>query len=202
MKDLFTTDELLVNLKTNVVEINEKKRKKFKLNKKHIFGSIVFIAVLHLVFMALPMISKDFTRDLLGYQYVIAIPKDQEIDGDLTGNVIKLKDMNPSEVKVGDRILIYGLYSNDFYWEVEVLDHDNENQTIEATFDDIIRNRYTYDQIEGIYGAESNIVGVFYYTASTLRGFLMMVFLHALIIYIVYYQVFSNQSKKVKVIKK
>ncbi len=47
MKDLFTTDELLVNLKTNVVEINEKKRKKFKLNKKHIFGSIVFIAVLH-----------------------------------------------------------------------------------------------------------------------------------------------------------
>lgn len=198
MKDLLTTEDLLLNLNHKIDKIEVKKTKTFKINKKIIYGSIVFIAVLHLVFMALPMISKDLTKNLFGYQYVIAIPKDQEIDGDLSGSVIRLKSLNPNEIEIEDRILVYGLFSNDFYWEVEVIDHDVINQTIEATFDNIIRYTFTYEDIEGEAGNEASFIGVFYYTASTFRGFITMIILHALIIYILHYAMFKDKDKILK----
>jgi len=94
--------------------------------------------------------------------------------------------------------LVYGLYGNDFYWEVEVLENDTVNQEVEATFDDVIRNRYSYDEIEGIYTEEASIIGIFYYTASTPRGFITMIVLHALIVYITFYVMFKDKDKILK----
>jgi hypothetical protein len=166
--------------------------------KRIIFGSIVILAVLHLVFMALPMISKDLSKEIFNYQYVIAISKDQEIDEDLTGEVVRLKIIDKTTLNSGDRVLVFGLYDSSYYWEVEILDNDITNQEVEATFDDVIRNRYSYDEIEGIYTDEANIIGIFYYTASTPRGFITMIILHALIVYIVHYVMFKDKNKILK----
>ena len=182
---------------TIVVE-DQKDHNNQKKLKKIIFGSIVIIAVLHLVFMELPMISKDFTKDVFGYSYVIAISKDQEIDEDLVGEVVRLKTIDKETLNSGDRVLVFGLYGNDYYWEVEVLNNDITRQEVEATFDDTIRNRYSYDEVEGIYTQQANIVGVFYYTASTPRGFITMLILHALIVYIVHYTMFKDKDKILK----
>lgn len=200
LSELLSTDELLnLNRESDqiVTETSHKPINKEKI-KRIIFGSIVVLAVLHLVFMALPMISKDFSKNIFGYRYVIAISKNQEIDEDLVGEVVRLKTIDKTTLNVGDHVLVYGLYGNNYYWEVEVLDNDLVNEEVEATFDDVIRNKYSYDEIEGIYTEEANIIGVFYYTASTPRGFITMIVLHALIIYILHYAMFKDKDNILK----
>lgn len=201
LNELLSTEDLLLYLNHKSEQVVTKKSKKPKHKKKTkqiIFGSIVILAVLHLVFMALPLISKDLSKEIFNYRYVIAISKDQEIDEDLTGEVVRIKTIDKTTLNSGDRVLVFGLYGNNYYWEVEILDNDITNQEVEATFDDVIRNRYSYDEIEGIYTDEANIIGIFYYTASTPRGFITMIILHALIVYIVHYVMFKDKDKILK----
>jgi hypothetical protein len=201
LNELLSTEDLLLYLNHKSEQVVTKKSKKpMHKNKikRIIFGSIVILAVLHLVFMALPMISKDLSKEIFNYQYVIAISKVQDIDEDLTGEVVRLKIIDKTTLNSGDRVLVFGLYDSSYYWEVEILDNDITNQEVEATFDDVIRNRYSYDEIEGIYTDEANIIGIFYYTASTPRGFITMIILHALIVYIVHYVMFKDKNKILK----
>jgi len=92
LNELLSTKDLLLYInhesQTDDVE-DQKKHINQKKLKRIIFGSIVTLAVLHLVFMALPLISKDISKNLFGSQYVIAISKDQEIDEDLIGEVVR-----------------------------------------------------------------------------------------------------------------
>ena len=204
MSDLLSTDELLLYTNehkgsSDSNSINEQKENRVKFNKKYLFGSIVFIAVLHLIFMALPMISSNLAKNIFGYQYIIAITNDQALNDNLTGTVVKISDFNPNDIEIGKSVFIYGLYDRDIYWEVDVLENDSNQEQIEGTFDNIIRNTYTYDQIEGIYVNEANFIGIFYYTASTTRGFLTMMLFHGLMIYTVYYLMLNKKVKIKKV---
>lgn len=194
MNDYLSTDDLILYInKTDATVVKEKK--KFKLNKKHIFGSIVIIAVLHLVFMALPLILGDSTKDILGYQYEIVIDKNQELDEEIIGQVLRIKPIDFENLEIGGNVLIYGLYGNNYYWEVEVLEINQTDQTISATFDDVIRNTYHIDDVKGQIAGDSNFIGTFYYTASTIRGFIPMVLLHSIIVYATYYFMYQNKKK-------
>ena len=166
--------------------------------KKYIFGGIVIIAVLHLVFMALPMISRPLSKKILGYEYGVAVLRNQEIDQNLDGVVIKIVEPDLKTLKPGDYILINNYYNDDYYWELKVIENHVDDQIIKASFDEFIRHTYTYDQIDGIYHSHASFIGIFYYTATTPRGFIMMVFLHGLIIYISYYYLFKNQKEEKK----
>lgn len=196
----FLTTEELVSTLNQVKDEVIIEKKKFKLNKKHVFWSIVILTVLHLVFMGLPLMLKDNTTDVLGYQYVVAFGRDQEIPNQLVGKVVRLNPVDPNEIEIGDSVLIYKVYDyGDYYWDLEVIDVDDNAKTIKATFDGNIKNTYTFDQVEGEIGKPTNIIGTFYYTASTTRGFIIMIFFHAVIIYGAYYLLIqSNKTKKNK----
>ncbi|MFA5471632.1 MAG: hypothetical protein WC219_06265 [Acholeplasmataceae bacterium] len=196
MNDYLTTDDLVLYInKTEHITVKEKN--KFNLNKKHIFGSIVIIAVLHLVFIALPMILGNNTKDILGYQYEIVIEKNQDLDGEILGQVLKIEPILFENLNSGDHVLIYGLYGNNYYWEVEVVEINQVEQTLSVTFDDVIRNTYHIDDIEGQIAGSSNMISTFYYTASTIRGFISMILLHAIIVYGTYYLMFQRNKKKI-----
>ncbi len=182
-------------MNNNLDNIEVKDKKKFKLNKKHIFGSIVIIAVLHLVLMAMPLVFKEQSKNLLGYQYQIVIHKNQELDEELNGQVMRIRPLELDEISIGDTVLIYGLYSNNYYWEVEVLEINQQSATIKATFDDVIRNTYHVDEVGGEVNGTSNFIGTFYYTASTPRGFVSMVILHALALFVTHYFMFQKKKK-------
>jgi copper chaperone CopZ len=115
------------------------------------------------------MVFKDFSNVLLGHQYEIVFSKDQESTQRLVGSVVRIENIDPQTIEVGDHVLVYGLYENNYYWEVTVVDINFANQTVDATYDDVIRNTYTYDEIEGLISQEANLMGIFYYTASTPR---------------------------------
>lgn len=194
MNDYLSTEDLVLYLnKPDKIEV--KTKKKFKLNKKHLFGSIVVIAVLHLVFMSLPLVLGQQTKDILGYQYGIAIDRSQEIDEVVEGRLYRITPIDINDIEIGSYVLILGLYGNQYYWEVEVLEVDIDNQTIRATFDDIISRTYHIDDVSGVIADSTNLIGAIYYTASTPRGFISMVILHALILYGTYYMMFQNKRK-------
>ncbi|MCD4827411.1 MAG: hypothetical protein K8Q99_06530 [Acholeplasmataceae bacterium] len=200
MDNFLTTEEILLSLSQHKeVSIPEdeivKEKKKFKLNKKLIFWSIVVLAVLHLVFMGIPLVMQENSSNLVGYQYGVVFKKNQDTAGQLIGSVSVIDKINPEDIEVGDDILIFGLYDQgNYYWQLEVTEIDLNDQTLRATFDGNIKNLYTFDDVKGELGEDANLVGLFYYTASTPRGFIIMIFFHALIVYVAYY--FLIQKKK------
>jgi hypothetical protein len=197
-----TTEEIILSLKQDKEKYisdknNFKEEKNFKINKKHIFWSIVILTVLHLVFMGLPLALKENSSKVVGYEYGVVFKKNQDATGQLVGNVTRVESIDPNEIEVGDDILIFGLYDvGDYYWQVEVVDIDLNAQTLRATYDGIIKNTYTFDEVQGEIGEEANLIGIFYYTASTPRGFIIMIFFHALIIYVAHYFLIQNKKKE------
>lgn len=201
MDKFLTTEEIILSLnrikdKNIIVDNILKEKKNFKINRKHIFWSIVIITVLHLVFMGLPLVLKENSSSLMGYEYGVVFKKNQDATGQLIGNVTRVESIDPNQINVGDDILIFGLYDvGDYYWQVEVVDINESAETLRATYDGVIKNTYAFDEIQGEIGNEANLVGMFYYTASTPRGFIIMIFFHALIIYVAHYVLIQNKKK-------
>lgn len=197
MNQYLNTDEILAKVSESQTRLKEPKLKHNKLNiKKIIFVSIAVLAVLHLVFMAIPLVFQERSRDILGYQYVVVITKNQPLAQELKGHVVMLEDINQDAMKIGDKILIYGLYGSEYYWEVEINSIDAVNQSVQATFDNVITNTYEFNQIGGTVGRTANVFGVAYYTASTLSGFIYMTIFHIVVVGIIYYTMFKLEPIK------
>lgn len=197
MDDYLTTDQLLILLKKSAEIVDESKPKKiFKLNKKFIYVSIAVLAVLHLVFMAMPLIFKDKTTQIIGYQYVVAIYQDQPIDDELIGKTFRMENVDFEDITAGSKVLVYGLYGSQVFWEVEVTSVDDEQQIVSATFDGIISNNYQMSEIRGLAIRDANVIGIAYYTASTPMGFLYIFLFHIIILAVLYYFMFVFKLKK------
>jgi hypothetical protein len=197
LNEYLTTDQLLKLLKTSVADNHEPKPKKtFKLNKKFIYVSIAVLAVLHLVYMAIPLVFQEKTKDLLGFQYVVAIGQNQAIDTELVGKVYLMKKVDSQSLEVGTHVLVYGLFSSSVYWEVEITAINLDQQTVSATFDGVISNTYQFNDIKGLALRDANVIGIAYYTASTPNGFIYMTLFHVIILGITYYLMFGFEWKK------
>lgn len=197
MNQYLNTDDLLAKVSESQAKIKEQKPKGKKINyKKIIFVSIAVLAVLHLVFMAIPLVLQERSRDILGYQYVVVIQQDQPLATELKGHVVLLERINRDALKIGDKVLIFGLYGSEYYWEVEINAIDAVNQTVLATFDNVITNEYTFNQVTGAAGRNANVFGVAYYTASTISGFIYMTLFHIIIVGVLYYTMFKLEPIK------
>jgi hypothetical protein len=147
--------------------------------------------------MGLPLALKENSSSVMGYEYGVVFKKNQDATGQLIGNVTRVESIDPNEIQIGDDILIFGLYDvGDYYWQVEVVDIDINAQTLRATYDGIIKNTYDFDEVQGEIGDEANLIGIFYYTASTPRGFIIMIFFHALVIYVAHYFLIQKKKKE------
>lgn len=197
MNQYLNTDELLAKVTESQVRLKEPKPKHRKINyKKIIFVSIAVLAVLHLVFMSIPLIFQERSRDILGYQYVVVITKNQPLAAELKGHVVTIEEINRDSLKIGDKVLIFGLYGSEYYWEVEINSIDALNQSVQATFDNVITNTYEFSQISGTIGRTANVFGVAYYTASTLSGFIYMMIFHVIVVGVIYYTMFKLEPIK------
>lgn len=192
MNDFLTTDELLKLIEKSRSLPNERSKERHPIHFKRItYVSIAVLAVLHLVYIAIPLVFQEQTKDIIGYQYVVAIQQNQTIDNELDGRVVKLEQIDDDALAVGDHVLVYGLYSTEYYWELVINSIDYSQEIIYASYDNIITNAYTRDQIEGRVGENANVIGIAYYTASSLSGFLYMTLFHLVVLSIIYYVLFK-----------
>lgn len=197
-----TTDELIRQLyKQRDSDIGEKRqpektKKKIKFNKKTIFWIVTGIAILHILFITLPLVLPNRGINLLGYANVIAIPNTQELDEELYQRVVTVHPFDINDIEVGDKVIVFGRFSTEVYWVETVVEIREDLGEMDTSFDGFIRNTVQIEDIELKFVRESSFIGVIYFTSSNLRGYLVMLSTHVLILGLIHYFFINEKRKK------
>jgi len=178
---LLTTDELLLVLNHNSLhsesEIDKAKSKSTNkyFNKHIIFWSIVSIAVLHLVFAAIPLVFKDKGLSLLGYRYAVTYQYDEETSPEYPLFIAVHKELNKDSLTTDDLIVTYGRFGTKYYSVESISNIDLEQNSIETTFDNVVSSTYYINTIDAIFYRKANQIETLYFIFGTPRGFLMLI---------------------------
>jgi hypothetical protein len=178
---------------------NKEQSKTSKKTKRLIFFIVLGIALLNLIFLMIPTFFENGSYFINGDKSVLAVPNDQEFgtgDNVLITKLIVIERLDPSTLEDGTLIVVYGKFNRDLYWMEEVLDFDLENETINTTFAGFILNTYSFDEVDGIYVRDANLMNTIYYVSTSVRGFIILVFIHLIIFGFVYY--FFIRDKKLQ----
>ena len=181
MERYLTTEELLLALSHQIdtklddqVKTTSNKVKRI-LNKHVIYWSIVIIAVLHLVFAAIPLVLPDKGLSLLGYRYDITYQYNEETSPEYELFIAVHKKINRSTLSSNDVIVTFGRFGTKYYSVESIIDINLEENTIETSFDSIASNIYSFDDIDAIYVRRANQVETLYYIFGTIRGYIMLI---------------------------
>ena len=204
MNEFLTTEQLVLKLQLQqnkpIAEINNEKKvvshnKRSKISKI-IYWIIVGLMAIYMVFSIIPIVFKDRAVNILGLTTMLAVPNDQELDEELTSDVIHVKKFKFEDIKIGDRIVIYGKFSTELYWVEEVVSIDETNETLDTTFGYFIRNTYSKDEIRATFSHHVNTLSTILYVSTTPRGFASLFFIEALILSVVYYYFVRKPKEK------
>lgn len=209
MTDFLSTEELLAQLKRQAAETvpfstqsKFKQKRKFKINKRVLYWILFAIAITHLIYISIPMVLPDRGLNLVRYTNVIAVPIDQEVVVDETGfqisaTVVLIEKFDPAKLEVGDLVVIYGKFGSNVYWVERVASFNLEEQTVTTTLDGYIASNdvSTFDEIEGFFVRRATLAGTLTYVSSSTRGYLVMLFSHALVLSILYYFYIRDKDK-------
>jgi hypothetical protein len=176
-----TTEELLLAISSNYHEqavdtkANKGKNKIRKiLNKYVIYWSIVFIAVLHLVFAAIPMLFNDKGLGLLGYRYAITYQFNEETAPEYPLFIAVHHPFALERIQEDTLILIRGRFGTEYYNIEEIISIDENNKELTSTFDGTTTSTYSFDEIEAIFYRRANQFETLYFIFGTPRGFIML----------------------------
>lgn len=209
MTDFLTTEELLAQLKrqdsnsvNQTTNLKVKKKINFRFNKKILYWVLFAITITHLLYISVPIILPDRGLSVVRYTNVIAVPIDQEVVVDETGfeisaTVVLIEKFNPDELEIGDLVVIYGKFGSNVYWVERVASFDLDNETVTTTLDGYVASEdvTSFDEIEGFFVRRANLVGTLTYVSSSARGYLVMLFFHALVLAVLYYLYNRDKDK-------
>lgn len=201
LKHLLSTDELVKALnEPDDDNVNHHQKDHQRKKRQYvIFWGIVAFAVLHLFYLALPlMLGIHQSVHLLGHARVVGIPYVEGVGIDRPGQVIYMGKYDIDEIAEEDFVMVYGLLDTNYHFEVEITSINTTNQTFTGSYDGAYEITFDFEDIDGIYVRDVNGFGVFLYVLSQWRGLLATAGIYASIILVYYMFVY----KEMKVIKK
>lgn len=199
LNNFLTTEEILKRIQSSMSSVQAEKPKKEKKQKtdevinrnqkikKIIYFSLLALAIIHILFVTIPLISPSGAVNVVGRQYVMAVPNDQELDNELNTRIVQIKPFRIDDVSIGDTIVIYGKFGTEVFWVEEIVEIDYGNQTIDATFDGFLRNTYLFEDIGGTVLRQTNIFGSIIFVASQARGYMALLVTYIIVFSTVYY---------------
>lgn len=204
MNDYLTTEELVkaLNRQTSEPQIKETIKEKKVINQKiKKVGRIVYwvvlgFMILYSLYAVIPMVFEDRAVNFLGKSTILVIPNDQELDQDLTSDVVHIKKFSFDDINTGDRIIVYGKFGTDLYWMEQIVDINRENRTLDTTFGYFIRNTYSEDDIIATFDHHANTLSTIIYVATTPRGFASLLVIEVLILSVIYYYFVREPKEK------
>lgn len=176
--------------------IQETKKRKFSINRKLIFLLALIAAIFHIFYVSIPLLSDNRGVNAFGVTTVLAVPMNQEIGQSVTARVILIEKLDIAQLKVGDMIIIYGEFGTDLNWVGEILELSFENQTAEVTFDGFIKRTIDFDEIEGLYLRNADLLGIISYISSNLRGYIFLLGTYVVGFSLVYYFYIRKKTDK------
>lgn len=185
---LVETDELLKHLydPDQIVQESLNRHRKKKKKQSMILRGIVILAVLHLLYLGIPMVlGVNHTVDFFGSARVMGIPYFEGTDLERPGKVVVVGKYDIDQMNVGDHVMVYGLLDTEYYWELEIQSYDNQSKTFIASYNGVTENNYEYDDIVGSFVREANFFGFISYVSSQWRSFLAItvIYTSAIVVY-------------------
>ncbi|MBE0700992.1 MAG: hypothetical protein IH571_04835 [Acholeplasmataceae bacterium] len=170
--------------------------KKIRRIKRIIFIVLCGFALIHFLYMLIPMITTNRGMKAFGSVQVLAVPMGQTlVDDSFKVKLVRMTEFKEDDLEVGMQLVITSLRSLEAYWVEEIVEIDTENQIIKTTFDNFTINNTHYEAIEGVFLKESNFLGMLYYISTQPRGFVFMVLTDSMAI-AAYYFAFIREKKK------
>ncbi len=183
MANYLTTEELvkLIDQKKSITPlasirkpVHNKIRKKFKINKRTIFFMALILAIIHIFYISVPLLSEDRGINTYKSTTILAVPMNQVFDGQLAAKVVRIKKVDLETIAVGDEIVLYGRYNTELYWIEEIVSIDYDLGIAETTFDGVISNTVNLEDFKGVYIEDANLLGIISYISSNLKGYIFM----------------------------
>lgn len=196
MNEFLTTDELIQALNQQVDSpVITPKHTKHKIKRigRIVYWIIVALLSIHLIYTLIPMIFPHRAVNLLGQTTMLAIPNDQDLTDELSVQVITVKTFDFDDIKIGDRIVVYGKYGTDLYWVEEVISIDDIGQTLETTFGYFVTNTYDKNDVIATFVGHASLATTASYVASTFRGFISLLVSETLLMGLIYYYVIRKK---------
>jgi len=196
LTDYLTTDELLDYLAhpTKIVPRVEKdkplrkiKNQKSKISKKKVFFWVaIVIAMFHIFYVSIPLLSENRGVNAFGTTTLLAVPIDQDLGGAIKVRLILIEKLDPELLVIGDKVVVYGKYGTDLNWVVEIVSIDFSQGIAEVTFDGVISDTVNIDDIEGLYVGNANILSIITYISSNLKGYIFLLGTYVVVFTVVY----------------
>ncbi len=172
-----------------------------KFFKKHYikigFFTIAFIFFINAILMTLHFINRDYGYRVLNRLYIDAIMPEQDLTGTMYTGIARIEEVDYELIAVNDSIVFccdFGLEEN---WIQRVVNIDRENKLLEVTYDGVITTIASEDEVYGLFLNEANIFGTLYYTASFVRGYILLMASQILFLYIYHYTFIQKRSEEV-----
>jgi len=176
--------------------IKQKRKVKFKLNRKFFFFLAIIAALFHIFYVSIPLLSDNRGINAFGVTTILAVPSDQELGQFVNAKVVLIEQNDANLYEVGDNVVVYGEYGTDLNWVVEIVSIDENNHEAEITFDGVISHTVNLDDIEGKYVKIAGLMGIISYISSNLKGYIFLLGTYIVGFSMVYY--FYIRKKKDK----
>lgn len=188
-------------LKTCLKKMGQFFRKSFRFIRKHYikigFYTVAFVFFINAIIMTLHLMNRDYGYRVLNRLYIEAILPDQDLTGRMYTGIARIEKVNYAIINVNDSIVFccdFGLEEN---WIQRVVNIDRENKLLEVTYDGVVTTIASEDEVYGLFLNEANIFGTLYYTASFVRGYILLMASQILFLYIYHYTFIQKRSEEV-----
>ncbi len=208
MANYLTTEELVklldqqkaANPTAQVIEnVQKESRKKFRFGKKIVFFIALALAITHIFYVSIPLLSENRGVNAYGVTTLLAVPRDQDLGQTVHAHVVLVERLDSVNLQVGDKVLIYGRFGTDLNWVEEVVSIDTTQGTAQTTFDGIVSNTVNISDIKGIYLGKASLLGIITYISSNLRGYIFLLGTYFVIFSMVYiFYIRKKENKPVK----
>ncbi len=208
MANYLTTEELVklldqqkvTNPTAEVIKsVQKTSRKKFRFNKKIVFFIALALAIAHIFYVSIPLLSENRGVNAYGVTTLLAVPMDQDLGQTVHAHVVLVEKLDSVNLQVGDKVLIYGRFGTDLNWVEEVVSIDITQGTAQTTFDGVVSNTVNISDIKGIYLGKASLLGIITYISSNLRGYIFLLGTYFVIFSMVYiFYIRKKENKPVK----
>jgi len=198
--------------KPNIVPTKKKKTKtlkpqkvKKKLNligyfpKKRVqwigFFVLLLLLIVNSIYMTLRFMDNKYEYNIFNYANIEAVLPNQDITGPVRTGVVLIREIDLSKLQPDDYVVVCCDFNlEDTNWVERVVAVDLENKTIRTSYDEIFQITVTLDQTYGVYVRNSGPIGTLYYSATFLRGYLLLNLGQIIILYGYFYVVIKKRK--------
>lgn len=160
---------------------------------KIIYWSIVILAVLHLLFLSLPLfLNTEQLINLKGEQTLLVMTKGQS--SSFSRSIVVVRKLDDNDLATGNYIILYNA-TDDYYIEKQITSYSSGASTFYASYSNQIEDEYNVSDIVGVYKKDANFIQLLSYSSSTPLGYTSTAIVYVIVLSLSYIIFIKNPSE-------